>query len=318
MESPTEYKTVAFKGYKIDEDAGVVEHLVSIFGIEDLGGDIVHPGAFTKTIQERAQSVRVLDSHRRSSVLDALGVSLSLKEVPRDQLPTEILSDYPEATGGLWAKTQFLMDTPEGKGAFLRIKSKAVSEFSFGYDTLDSDFTTKEDGTEIRNLRTVRLWEYSPVLFGMNPATTVLSAKGADDAPVVMEGEGKPAPDVTENTIRIRVKDPGVFQEGSFRTVNIGDKGNGISAVMGRLKGETTMTIQSYVFDKSKWTTERASKWVAAHKKVLIVFVPEEKEDDDDEEEITQFLQVIEIELAQLDIMLMSEEAGPTESPTSP
>lgn len=281
---PKEYKTIPFKGFKIiDEDLGIVEHLVSIFGNEDLGGDVVHPGAFTKTIKERGGRIRVLDSHRRSSILDVLGKPLTLKEIPRDKLPSEILEDYPEATGGLWARTQFLLDTPEGKGAFARIKSGAVNEFSFGYDTLDEDFSDDEKGHEVRNLRTLRLWEYSPVIFGMNPATTVTGVKSEDeeDAPVSKgEGEeGKPAPDVTENTIRMRVRDPGAFQEGSFRTVNIGDKGNGISAVMGRLKGETTMTIQSYVFDKSKWTVERARKWVADHKKVLVVVIPEEKEE---------------------------------------
>jgi hypothetical protein len=167
------------------------------------------------------------------------------------------------------------MDTPEGKGAFSRIKSGAVSEFSFGYDTLDEDYSDDDKGHQVRNLRTIRLWEYSPVIFGMNPATAVLGVKSEDEevAPVSMGEEGKPAPDVTENTVRMRVRDPGAFQEGSFRTVNIGDKGNGISAVMGRLKGETTMTIQSYVFDKSKWTVERARKWVADHKKVLVVVV---------------------------------------------
>ena len=279
---PKEYKTIVFKGFKIvDEDKGIVEHIVSVFGNEDLGGDIVHPGAFTKTIAERAERIRVLDSHRRTSILDVLGKPLALKEIPRDKLPTEILQDYPEATGGLWARTQFLLDTPEGKGAFLRIKSGAVDEFSFGYDTLDEDFSDDDKGHQVRNLRTLRLWEYSPVIFGMNPATTVTGVKSEDedDAPVSKGGEEeKPAPDVTENTIRMRVRDPGAFQEGSFRTVNIGDKGNGISAVMGRLKGETTMTIQSYIFDKSKWTVERARKWVDAHKDlVIIVEVKKEK-----------------------------------------
>jgi HK97 family phage prohead protease len=278
---PKEYKTIPFVGFKIiDDDQGIVEHLVSIFGNEDLGGDVVHPGAFTKTIQERGGRIRVLDSHRRSSILDVLGKPLTLKEIPRDKLPAEILDDYPEATGGLWARTQFLLDTPEGKGAFARIKSGAVSEFSFGYDTLDEDFSDDKEGHEVRNLRTIRLWEYSPVIFGMNPATTVLGVKSEDeeDAAVSKGEEGKPAPDVTENTIRMRVRDPGAFQEGSFRTVNIGDKGNGISAVMGRLKGETTMTIQSYIFDKSKWTVERARKWVDSHKGlVIIVEMKEEK-----------------------------------------
>jgi len=155
----------------------------------------------------------------------------------------------------------------------------------------------------------------------MNPATTVVSAKGADVAPVTMDGEDEKAVDVGPTTITVRVRDSGAFQEGSFRVVNIGDKGNGIRARIGRLKGETSTTIQAYMFDKEKWTTERAKKWVAAHKKVLIVFVPEEKEDDEDkdeDEELGNLLQTIQIELAQLDIMnMMSEGAGPTESPTS-
>ena len=278
QEQPKEYKTIIFKGYKLDEEQGIVEHIVSVFGIEDLGGDVVHPGAFTKTIQERGTRIRVLDSHQRSSILNVLGVPLGLKEVPRDKLPAEILQEYPEATGGLWARTQFLMDTPEGKGAFSRIKSGAVDEFSFGYDTMDEDFSNDDKGHEVRNLRTLRLWEYSPVIFGMNPATTVTGVKSEDVAPVAMGKDEKPAPDVTENTIRMRVKDPGAFQEGSFRTVNIGDKGNGISAIMGRLKGETTMTIQSYVFDKSKWTVEKARKWVDAHKELVIVVEIKEEE----------------------------------------
>jgi len=311
------YKTIVFKGFKIvDEDKGIVEHLVSIFGNEDLGGDVVHPGAFTKTIQERGERVRVLDSHRRSSILDVLGKPLALKEIPRDKLPAEILEDYPEVTGGLWARTQFLLDTPEGKGAFLRIKSGAVDEFSFGYDTLDEDFSDDDKGHEVRNLRTLRLWEYSPVIFGMNPATTVTGVKSEDPAPVSKGGEEKPAPDVTENTIRIRVKDPGGFQEGSFRTVNIGDKGNGISATMGRLKGETTMTIQSYIFDKKKWDVEKARKWVDAHKNLVIVIevkevggngsaVPEE------EQGIVEFLNLVTIEQAQIEIELALVGAGP-------
>jgi HK97 family phage prohead protease len=276
---PKEYKTISFTGFKMEEDKGIVEHLVSIFGVEDLGGDVVHPGAFTKTIQERGERIRVLDSHQRGSILNVLGKTLSLKEIPRDKLPTEVLSEYPKATGGLWARTQFLLDTPEGKGAFSRIKAGAVDEFSFGYDTLDEDFSDNKEGHEVRNLRTLRLWEYSPVIFGMNPATTITGVKSEDDAPVSMGSEEeKPAPDVTENTIRMRVKDPKGFQEESFRTVNIGDKGNGISAVMGRLKGETTMTIQSYIFDKKKWDVEKARKWVEAHKALVVVVEVKEVE----------------------------------------
>lgn len=310
---PSEYKTIpAFVEIKAEDvDQGIVTHLISVFGVLDLGGDICHPGCFTKTISERKGQIRVLDSHQRRSVLGAIGIPLDLKEVGREELPPQVLERYPEATGGVLAKTQFLLNTPEGKGAFLRIQSGAVSEFSFGYKTMDEDFTTNEDGKEVRNLRTIKLWEYSPVVFGMNPATTVTGVKDAD----ANDGEEKPAPEETENTIRIRVKDPGAFQEGSFRTITISKK-EGIQAVIGRLKGETSTTVQSYIFDKKKWTMERARKWVAAHKKVLVILVPEEKvegvEDEEDADE-TQGNQskLLDIEMEQVRMLLLDLEAGP-------
>lgn len=262
---PSEYKTIpAFVEIKAEEeDQGIVTHYISVFGVLDLGKDVCHPGSFTKTLQERKGQIRVLDCHQRRSILNALGVPLGLKEVPRDKLPAKVLERFPEATGGVEVRTQFLLDTPEGKGAFIRIKSGAVTEFSFAYDTLDEDFETLSDGKEIRNLRTIRLWEYGPVLFGMNPAAMVIGAKGIEGEP----DEEKPAPDVTENTIRIRVKDPGSFQEGSFRTITIGEAAKGIKAVIGRLKGETSTTVQSYIFDKKKWTTKTATAWVKEHGK---------------------------------------------------
>jgi len=266
---PSEYKTVpAFVKLVAEGDEGVVEHLISVFGVLDLGGDVTHPGSFTKTLSEQDGRIKVLDSHQRASALDAIGYPLKIWEVSREGLPPAVLSRYPEATGGVMARTQFLMDTPEGRGVFTRIKSGAVSEFSFAYDPLDADYSEVKVGDEsvtVRNLRTVRLYEYSPVVFGMNPAAAVVSAKGAGE-------EEKPAPDVTENTIRIRVRNPSSFQEGSFRTINIGDKGNGIQAVIGRLKGETTTTIQSYIFDKSKWTVERAREWVKEHGKKALSY----------------------------------------------
>ena len=259
---PSEYKTIpAFVKVIEAEGEGIVEHLISVFGVLDLGKDITHPGSFKKTIAEREGSIRVLDSHHRSSALDAIGLPLKIWEAPRDELPKEVLEKYPEATGGVMAKTQFLMNTPEGKGIFARIKAGALDEFSFAYDVLDEDLSEVKIGGEdvtVRNLRTIRLWEYSPVVFGMNPAATVVSAKGTEE---------KPAPDVTENTIRIRVRNPKDFQEGSFRTINIGDKDNGIQAVIGLLKGKTTTTIQSYIFDKKKWTAKRAQDWVKEHGK---------------------------------------------------
>lgn len=169
---------------KVDQEQGIVEHTVAVMGNVDLGGDRILPGAFTKTITERAGKIRVLDSHNSGSVLDIIGKPLSLWEVGRDSLPAEVRTKYPDATGALMARTQFLMDTPEGKGAFTRIRDGAVDEYSIGYDPFDVTYTDEmHDGknVSVRNLGTIRLWEYSPVAFAMNPATSTLSAK--EDAP---------------------------------------------------------------------------------------------------------------------------------------
>jgi len=64
--------------------------------------------------------------------------------------------------------------------------------------------------------------------------------------------------------IRVRQIDPDKFEEDSFRIIWL-SKSGGIKAVIGRLKGEKTTTIQSYLFDKEKWTEEEAKKWVEKH-----------------------------------------------------
>ncbi|MGD8500356.1 MAG: HK97 family phage prohead protease [Phycisphaerales bacterium] len=184
MEKQMERKT--FHGFvtKADEEQGIVEAYFAVFGNIDQGNDVIHPGAFTKTFLERGGKVRVLDNHRTDTIERAIGKPLLLKEVGREDLPPELLAQNPEATGGAFARVQMLMDTPEGKGAFIRLRDGAIDEWSFGYDALDTDFSSAmKDGEEInvRNLRTLRLYEISPVLFGMNEATTTVSAKASHE-----------------------------------------------------------------------------------------------------------------------------------------
>jgi len=178
-----EYKTFPGMITGVDEELGIVEPIWAVMGNIDDGQDIVHLGAFTKTFVEHGHRVKVLDHHNSRSVMDAIGVPLELRELSRKELPDELLERYPDATGGAYGKVQLLMDTPEGRGAFIRLRDKAIDEWSFGFDVLDSDLTKERRGDKevvVRNLRTLKLWEISPVIFGMNSATTTLSAKEAD------------------------------------------------------------------------------------------------------------------------------------------
>ena len=175
-----ERKTFQTVAIKLDEAQGIVEHIIAVMGNLDMGNDIIHPGAFAKTISERGTKVRVLDAHNTDSIMRVLGKPRSMREIGKHELPSDLLMKYPDANGALLVETQYLMNTPEGKGAFERIQSGAVDEYSIGYDPLDFDYSDiVHDGKKItaRNLRTLKLYEYSPVLWAMNPATATLSAK---------------------------------------------------------------------------------------------------------------------------------------------
>lgn len=80
---------------------------------------------------------------------------------------------------------------------------------------------------------------------------------------ILTEEEGKSL-DVTENYIRIRVKSPDDFEQDSFQWKTISDD-KGIHAVMGKIKDSNDMIVQSYAFDKVKWTEDEAKNWVKDH-----------------------------------------------------
>jgi uncharacterized protein len=179
-----ETKRVPFFPIKVDDALGQVTAVVSVIGNLDDGGDVILPGAFTKTIKERGtppnMKMRVLDQHQTDSILRVIGRPLEVREVGRDELPEALLADYPDAQGGLLTTTQFLMDTPEGKGAFIRIRDGAVDEYSIGYDPLNVRYEDRNVGgrkLRVRLLPEIKLYEYSPVIWGMNSATSTVGVK---------------------------------------------------------------------------------------------------------------------------------------------
>ena len=71
--------------------------------------------------------------------------------------------------------------------------------------------------------------------------------------------------DENENNIRRRVREPDMFQPYTFRTIWLSEP-EGIKAVVGRLKGEDKLTIQSIIFSKKKdWTMDKARQWIKDH-----------------------------------------------------
>jgi len=66
-----------------------------------------------------------------------------------------------------------------------------------------------------------------------------------------------------------RIIDPGKFEKESFRRKNIE---KGIDIIIGKLKGQSSMTTQAYRFDAKIFTTTEAKKWLKDHKIDYISF----------------------------------------------
>lgn len=187
---------IAAKVIKETEDAGIIESFFSVLGNIDHDRDRIMPGAFTKSISEQGLgSIRVLDSHNFSSATDALGSPLKIEEVGRDALPQEVRDRFPDATGGMRVETRFNLKTQKGHDTFQLLKAGDLKEWSFGFAIVKSDFETvkaisdrrgwtlDDEGEEIRlqNLRELELFEYSPVIWGANSATSTGEAKDKSD-----------------------------------------------------------------------------------------------------------------------------------------
>lgn len=61
--SKTEHKTLSFRTEEYDEESGIFSGYAAVYGNIDSGGDIIEPGAFTKTIAEGWERVKILALH---------------------------------------------------------------------------------------------------------------------------------------------------------------------------------------------------------------------------------------------------------------
>lgn len=178
-----DYKSFPVEIVKADTKQGIIDAVVAVMGNIDHGNDIIHTGAFTKTLNERGNKIKVLDNHNTNSLKDVIGKPLSIREIGENELPISIKSKYPDATGGLYTVTQFDMDDEHSRTIFNKLANGFVNEWSIGF-TIPKG---KQDYSEgmVRNIREVILFEYSPVIWGMNEATDTIGAKN------MSEGETK-------------------------------------------------------------------------------------------------------------------------------
>jgi hypothetical protein len=96
----------------------------------------------------------------------------------RELMPGDaMLPDSLKDLGGLYIRGQFNMNTQRGRETYSDIKEGIIDEFSIGYSVVEETFA--QDGA--RELVKGKLYEWSPVLFGANSQTALISAKGLND-----------------------------------------------------------------------------------------------------------------------------------------
>ena len=149
----------------------------SVFNNVDLGGDVVMPGAFKRTLAQ----------HRKAGSLPQMFWMHDPSRVPGKWL------EMGEDSDGLTVKG-VLADTPLGNEIHTLLKMDAVKGLSIGYSTVDQDFTN--DGNRL--LKELELWEVSVVSLPMNPLAQVAHAKSQLSA----IGEYVPTAREFERTLR--------------------------------------------------------------------------------------------------------------------
>jgi uncharacterized protein len=142
----------------IAED-GTFTGYASLFGVTDLGGDSVQPGAFTKSLKSKpASKVKMLRGHDTS---EPIGVWTSIIEDAR----------------GLKVTGHLILGTVKGNETYQLMKAGALDGLSIGYRTKKDSFDRTK---KVRMLNELELHEISVVTFPMLPTATISRVKSTD------------------------------------------------------------------------------------------------------------------------------------------
>lgn len=139
-------------------ESGMFRGYGSTFGNIDLGGDVVMPGAFKKSLAKHKEN---------------------------DTWPQMFWMHRPDQIPGMWvdmAEDKVGLDvtgknlpTSIGKDVEILMKAKAVKTLSIGFSLDSKDAYEYKDG--VRLLHEINLWEVSPVSLPMNPKAKISLVK---------------------------------------------------------------------------------------------------------------------------------------------
>ena len=172
-----EFKSIELKETAIDMSARTIEGYAATFDLDQVG-DIIHPGAFTKTIDEGFKNSRIKMLWQHDAPLG---------------MPTEMFED----NRGLYVKGK-ISRTQLGDEALELMRDGVVDRMSIGFSIPQNKSGFNDEG--IRNIHEVKLFEFSPVTFPANEAAHILAVKSLHEQLIIAKSKGINPKDTKEFT----------------------------------------------------------------------------------------------------------------------
>lgn len=155
----------------VDEEQGIIEAYVSVFGNVDSYHEVVEKGAFADFLKENfPRYPKGVWAHDWA-------------------VPIAKTIEAREDERGLFIKGKLIKGVQKADEAYLLLKEGVITDFSFGFQVDEADVDPE---TGIRYLKKIRIYEWSPVLVGANPEAMLVGVK-ADG----QEAEPKPDDETT-------------------------------------------------------------------------------------------------------------------------
>lgn len=158
------------KSFKIDIDAksldeqGSFKGIASVYGNKDLQGDVVDPGAFTRTLKSKGNSIPLLWNHDPNFPIG--------------------IGTVEDGKKGLNIEGQLNLDTQKGKETYSLLKQGVLQGLSIGYNVIKDEYVKST-----RHLKELKLWEVSVVTFPANPKAGVNKVKSNTNEDMKVEGK---------------------------------------------------------------------------------------------------------------------------------
>lgn len=144
---------------ELDLEEGVFEGHAAVFNNVDLGGDVLMPGSMKRSLKNWASSKKALPILWQHNPHEPIGVTVEAEEDDK----------------GLKIKGKLILDVQRAREARALMQAGALGGLSIGYDVVEDNWT--KEG--VRELHQIRLYEYSPVTWPMNPKAGYTNVKSA-------------------------------------------------------------------------------------------------------------------------------------------